>query len=78
MNATGYEEIELEDPCSLCEDDEATTTWGMPVCESCAAALTAMDVELKAMEAADPKLKALGDRIRTAEQRLHATQGSRR
>lgn len=66
----GYEEIELEDPCSMCGEDEATTVWGVPVCESCAESLDRLDSQLGEMEAGDPGLKAAGDRLRAAEREL--------
>ena len=36
------------DPCSMCQDREATTTWGLPVCQPCADFLTRLDAQLKA------------------------------
>jgi hypothetical protein len=48
--------------CSLCEQDPATTSYGFPVCAACRAFLERLDVDLKAMEAADPELARIANR----------------
>ncbi len=58
--------------CQMCEDETATTTWGAPVCEYCSNMLDEVDGELQAMEAADPELKKLGDRIRRYSETLNS------
>lgn len=49
--------------CTLCEDRPATTSWGLPVCDECKAFLGRLDVDLKAMEDADPELAAIAGRV---------------
>lgn len=44
----------------MCDRGKATTTYGFPVCEPCRVWLVGVDAELKALEAADPDLKAAG------------------
>jgi hypothetical protein len=52
--------------CTMCEEAPATTTWGFPVCQPCADALSMLDEDLKKMEAGDPALKVAGERVEAA------------
>lgn len=49
--------------CTLCGERPATTTWGFPVCDDCHGFLGRLDVDLKAMEDADPELAAIAGRV---------------
>lgn len=68
--------------CTLCEHNPATTSWGLPVCDECHAFLGRLDVDLKAMEAADPELAALGgiftDRTKPYRERAREVIAARR
>ena len=49
--------------CSMCEEAPATDSYGLPVCENCFDMLTGLEKTLGEMEAKDPKLKRLGERV---------------
>lgn len=59
-------------PCSMCEAEPATTTWGLPVCQSCADALTSLQGDLAEMHAADPHLAELARRVEESAAELFA------
>lgn len=52
--------------CTMCEEENAATTWGAPVCDDCAQWLTDLDGTLQEMEAQDPKLKGMAQRVNKA------------
>lgn len=62
--------------CTMCEEQPATTTWGFPVCQDCADMLTALNGELKEMEAADPELAEAGRRVEESFARLRGVDDS--
>lgn len=68
--------------CTLCEERPATTSWGLPVCDECHGFLGRLDVELKAMEDADPELAALAgifeDRTKPYRERAREAIAARR
>jgi hypothetical protein len=43
------------EPCSMCDDREATTMWGLPVCQPCAAWLEYLDERLRALHPEPPE-----------------------
>jgi len=49
--------------CTQCNEEEATTIYGFPVCEKCKVWLEWLDRELKVMEYNDAVLKQLGSEI---------------
>lgn len=49
--------------CTMCEQEPATTTWGLPVCQPCADGLDETQQMLAEEEAADPHLAELGQRV---------------
>lgn len=59
--------------CSMCEDAEATTTWGFPVCQFCADWLTRLDADLRSeFGAYDVPVERYIDRARRAIRQRHA------
>jgi hypothetical protein len=52
----------MADLCTMCGEKPATTTWGFPVCQSCADGLDGLHADLKEMERTDPALRALVER----------------
>ena len=64
-----------EQVCTLCESAPATTTWGFPVCQPCADALSETQAELKQMEADDPHLAELGRRVEESAAEFFAERG---
>ena len=53
----------MSDMCSMCDSRPATEVYGLPVCGACHGGLTSLQADLEDMEAADPNLKELGERI---------------
>ena len=51
------------DVCALCETEPPTGHYGAPVCGSCLEMLKAIDVALAELEAVDPALREIGERI---------------
>ena len=56
--------------CSMCEEAPATERYGLPVCTPCLSMLVSIEGDLKEMEAADPALKELGERVEDACRRF--------
>ena len=50
----------------MCGEEPATTTYGLPVCQPCRDGLVALDGEIKAMEADDPALAELAERVESS------------
>jgi hypothetical protein len=62
LNRSNSKQVDNVTICTMCEMVPATTTWGFPVCESCAESLTLLNRELKLMETEDPELAEKGRR----------------
>lgn len=60
----------MSETCTMCNESEATTTYGFPVCQPCADWLVSLQGDLQAMEADDPDLAAKGRAVEEAAQRL--------
>lgn len=63
------------EPCSMCEQREATTMWGLPVCQSCADFLEILDRLLRA-EFPEPPERYI-DRARRAIRQRRADKSVR-
>ncbi len=51
------------DVCTMCETEPPTEHYGAPVCEACRDMLGAIDAALAELEAVDPALREIGERI---------------
>lgn len=49
--------------CTMCRVQPATTRYGAPVCQGCYNGLVELQGKLEELEAQDPELRALGERI---------------
>ena len=65
-----------ETMCSMCESWPAREVYGLPVCITCYRSLMSVQATLEDMEAADPKLKELGEAVERSARRYIEERGN--